>query len=485
VFKYPEVTVEWNAVNNLLTACEPTGEYRPTPPGCPQLPIDLKLRNYQELAIDNWLKARGRGTLKMATGSGKTITALAIASRLYQQIGLQVVLIICPFKHLVNQWNRVCKSFNMQPILAYENVRDWQGIFASNLASINRGESNFLTVIATLDTFINPSFQSQIKYLPERTLLIGDEAHNFGSKQRGANLPKSIGLRLALSATPERHFDDLGTQAIFDYFGEILQPEFTLQEAIASGALVPYLYYPIFVELTPLETDRYLHLTRAIVRKLTYESGDRFDPIASPDLTRLFVQRSRIISAAENKIPALRELMRHRLHTSHTLFYCGDGGSDSIRQLAAVTHLLGNELGYRINTYTADTSLPQREILRSQFESGELQGLVAIRCLDEGIDIPAIRHGVILASSTNPRQFIQRRGRILRPDLGKKIATLFDTIVLPPCQGQVNSIERSLLKRELNRYIEFANLAQNSSFARKLLLDLGARYNLELEDSGF
>ncbi len=470
-------------INRLVAVAESQVNYRiaPVPPGCPQLPADLKLRSYQQQAIDNWFQNQGRGTLKMATGSGKTITALAIAHQLYQQIGLQVLIIICPFRHLVTQWGRECEKFQLQPILACESIHKWQSKFSYQLARIHTGQQQFLTIVTTNETLISPGFQSQLKYLPDRTLIIGDEVHNLGAKKREASLPRNVGLRLALSATPERHYDEIGTQNIRDYFGEILQPEFTLKDAIDQGALVHYLYYPILVELTPAESDRYLQLTRAISRKLLYNSQNRatsqeFD---TPDLTPLLMQRARLVGAAANKLTALKTLMQDRLDTSHTLFYCGDGSSDSTQQLTAVTHLLGTELGYRVNTYTAATSLPDREQLREQFESGVLQGLVAIRCLDEGIDIPAIKHAVILASSTNPRQFIQRRGRILRPDLGKVRATLYDMVVLPPeLDRQTLEIERSLLKKELLRLIEFADLADNAAEARTQLLALQKRYGL-------
>ena len=197
------------------------------------------------------------------------------------------------------------------------------------------------------------------------------------------------------------------------------------------------------------------------------------------------MQRARLIGSAANKLTALRQLMTGRKHTTHTLFYCGDGSveasgsKNSDRQLSEVTRVLGSELGYRINTYTADTPLAQRELLRRQFESGELQGLVAIRCLDEGVDIPAIRNAVILASSSNPRQFIQRRGRILRPHPGKDRATLFDMIVLPPDLGRETlEVERNLLRKELKRFLEFADLADNSGAARRKLLQIQTRCGL-------
>ncbi len=487
---------EFAEIYRLLAVAESRVSYRvdPAPLGSPQLPADLQLRSYQQQAVTNWFQNQGRGTLKMATGSGKTITALAIATQLYQQIGLQVLIIVCPFRHLVTQWGRECEKFNLQPILACESIHKWQSKFSAQLARINTRHQEFLTVITTNETLITPGFQSQLKYLPDRTLIIGDEVHNLGAKKRESSLPRNVGLRLALSATPERHYDDAGTQNIFDYFGDILQPEFTLKDAIDCGALVHYLYYPILVELTESESTEYLKLSRAIGRKLLYQSKNRHsdDDFDTPDLTPLLMQRARLIGAAANKLIALKTLMQERLDTSHTLFYCGDGSSDSstplsassTQQLAAVTHLLGNELGYRVNTYTATTGMDDREQLRQQFESGALQGLVAIRCLDEGIDIPAIKHAVILASSTNPRQFIQRRGRILRPDPGKDRATLYDLVVLPPqlndtgAERDILAIERNLLKKELLRLLEFADLADNAASARTQLLPLQKRYGL-------
>ncbi|NES24358.1 MAG: DNA phosphorothioation system restriction enzyme [Symploca sp. SIO3E6] len=447
----------------------------------PRIPSLIQLRHYQQQAITNWFANRGRGTLKMATGSGKTITALAIATELYQKIGLQVLLVVCPYCHLVIQWERECQQFNLEPILAFENVRHWQSQLSTRLYNVQAGNQPFLSIITTNATLITEGFQSQLKYFPDKTLIIGDEAHNLGSPRLEASLPRHLGLRLALSATPERYFDDQGTDVLFNYFGPVLQPELTLADAIEQGALVHYLYYPILVELTAAEAKVYAKLTKRIGWALAEEE----DLKKNDALTSLLMQRARLIGAAANKLTALRQLMINRLDTYHTLFYCGDGSVDTSwsnslnSQLAAVTRLLGSELGYRINTYTAQTSIKEREQLRHQFEAGELQGLVAIRCLDEGVDIPAIQTAVILASSGNPRQFIQRRGRVLRPHPGKERATVFDMIVLPPDLGrEAWEVERNLLKKELKRFLEFADLADNAEEARSKLLELQKRYGL-------
>ncbi|MFQ4134723.1 DNA phosphorothioation system restriction enzyme [Nodosilinea sp. PGN35] len=448
--------------------------------GTPKLPPSITLRPYQQQAIANWFANHGRGTLKMATGSGKTITALAITAALYDKIQLQALIVVCPYRHLVSQWARECRRFGLEPILAYDNVKQWQDRLSSQLYSVRSGYQPFVTVITTNATLTGSGLQSQLPYFPEKTLIIGDEAHNLGARRLEQSLPRTVGLRLALSATPERYFDETGTEGIFTYFGPVLQPEFTLADAIAQGALVRYRYYPILVELTEEETQQYATLSRKIGQIASLGDGELEDKIKG-----LLNQRSRLVGNAANKLAALRSLMGDRLHTSHTLVYCGDGSvEDSVsqetyRSVEAVTALLGKELGYRVNTYTADTPLEEREDLRQRFESGELQGLVAIRCLDEGVDIPATQTAVIMASSGNPRQFVQRRGRVLRRSPGKDRATIFDMIVVPPAlEGESLAVERGLLKKELRRFVEFAQLADNAGEARVQLLDLQKRYGL-------
>lgn len=473
---WQQLSTSYRNKNQNCRLKEKSSGYRYSSAGTPAFPQNIVLRTYQHQAVANWLENRGRGTLKMATGSGKTIIALAIATELYQQIGLQALIIVCPYRHLVNQWSRECQKFSLRAISAMGNSGIWQGELSNQLYSCSQHPQSFLTIIATNSTFVSEAFQSQLKYFPAKTLIVGDEAHNLGSSRLEASLPRNIGLRLALSATPERQYDELGTEALLNYFGEIIQPEFSLGDAIQQGALARYLYYPILVELTNSEALAYARLTKRIGWALSKQNNFQDNNL----LTSLLTKRSRLIATAANKLDSLRELMSSRLDTSHTLFYCGDGYlENNQRQIDAVTHLLGKELGYRVNTYTTDTPIEQRENLRLQFESGELQGLVAIRCLDEGIDIPAIKTAVILASTSNPRQFIQRRGRILRPHPQKQQATLYDTIVIPPnLDRDTWEIEKNLLRKELIRFMTFAELADNCQAATSKLLQLQNRYQI-------
>ena len=467
---------EYETVNPQGKVREPQGNYHSLDKGVPCFPASLALRDYQREAVANWFRHRGRGMLKMATGSGKTITALAIATELYEKIGLQVLLVVCPYRHLVTQWARECQRFNLQPLLAFESVQQWQRELSSQLYQVTQGNQHFLTIITTNVTFISEGFQSQLGFFPEKTLIVGDEAHHMGSPRLVESLPKTIGLRLGLSATPERYFDETGTEAVFNYFGDVLKPEFTLADAIAQGALVPYHYYPVFVQLTESEALAYAKLTKRIGWALADDPNLK----TNETVTSLLMQRSRLVGTAENKLPALAELMSSRLHSSHTLFYCGDGSVDGTsRQVETVTRMLGKELGFRVHSYTAETPREERERLRQQFETGDLQGLVAIHCLDEGVDIPAISNAIILASTGNPRQFIQRRGRVLRPHAGKTEATIFDMIVVPPhLDRETWEVERNLLRKELKRFLEFAQLAKNAKEASEKLMRLQQQYQL-------
>lgn len=201
--------------------------------GIPSLPNGITLRGYQQQAIQNWFANGCRGMLKMATGSGKTITALASTTELYRTQQLKAVIIVCPYRHLVTQWDKECQRFGLKPILAFENVRTWQGELSNQLYAVRAKHQPFLTVIVTNSTLISQSFQSQLSHFPEHTLIVGDEAHNLGARRLAQSLPSSVPYRLALSATPERYFDEWGTQALYEYFGKVLEPEFTLRDAIA------------------------------------------------------------------------------------------------------------------------------------------------------------------------------------------------------------------------------------------------------------
>lgn len=450
------------------------------------IPIELKLRSHQIRAIREWFEKSGRGIFEMATGSGKTITALATAAKLYESIGAPLlIVIVCPYLHLVTQWIEQARRFGLDPLPCAVARSRWQEEFSVRLYNMAVGNRLLSSVITSNATFSSEAFQNLLRRFPIRLLLIADEVHNLGAEQTKASLPPNAAYRLGLSATPERWFDPTGTQALTDYFGPTLV-HYTLREALTDEVLCPYRYYPQLVQLTDEEFDEYYELTVSIARLL---GKDKDIELSSRQLEALLIRRARLIATASGKLQALELLLTPRRQSTHNLVYCGDGtvevpSEQSVeRQINAVTRLLGAGLGMTVSKYTAETPLSRRDVLRSQFASGEVQCLVAIRCLDEGVDIPETQRAFILASSSNPRQFIQRRGRLLRTSPGKEIAEVFDFVVEPPLELSMPGtpyypVTRRLVGKELLRVIEFAKLAVNGPEALHQLLDLRNRLNL-------
>lgn len=444
-------------------------------------PQTIELREYQKDAIRSWWSNNGRGIWEMATGTGKTITALSAAAAVWDVCRKNHSLLIVatvPYRHLAEQWASEARKFGARPILAYDDSEKWISSFESAITALSTADPKIAVVIAVNRTFSNTQFQDRLKMTSCTMLLISDEAHTAGSTSMRGALPAHANYRLGLSATPDRHFDPAGTAALRAYFGEPVY-QLGLKRAIELGALVPYRYHPIVVELTESEHEEYVEITRKISRFLA--TGEDVDPDDLPSgIDRLLFQRARLIGSAANKVPALIEAITPHADETHTLVYCADRSGDD-PQLDQVIRALGTRLRMRINTFTAEEDMATRRDLLARFTSGELQALAAIRCLDEGVDIPATRRAYILASSQNPRQFIQRRGRVLRRAPGKVDADIYDFLVSPPDLSDDPSLyelDRRLVGRELMRAVELCDAAMNQVDALSALRPLRARYDL-------
>jgi superfamily II DNA or RNA helicase len=457
------------------------------------LPGHVRLYPHQRRAVRAWLEARGRGVLEMATGSGKTITALAGATKLYELIGNPLVIVVlCPYLHLVQQWTEEAREFGLDPVPCARGRTRWEAELNARLYGLQAGSRSLVSAVVSNDTFRTDAFQGALSSLRAPLLLIGDEMHNLGAPGLRRSLPSDATYRLGLSATPDRLYDPLGTAALSAYFGPTLGEPYTLAHALTDGVLTPYVYVPHIVGLTEDETEAYQVLTEKIGRAFAAADADG----DTGGLERLLIRRARLTATAAGKLPLLRTLMEPRRDDRHMLVYCGDGRVDEegsegeIRQVEATTRVLGLGLGMRVARYTAETPPERRRALLDQFALGDVQALVAIRCLDEGVDIPATRTAFLLASATDPRQYVQRRGRVLRRAPGKAQAEVHDFLVAPPLAHQDPSspyyaATRRLFGRELARASEFADLAENGPEALGRLLPLRDRLNLltaNLED---
>lgn len=410
------------------------------------------LMQHQSNAILSWIKNGRRGVLKHATGSGKTFTAIE-ASRPHISSGLPV-LILVPSSLLLEQWEKELKDEfpDAAFMLAGSGNNRWKtpGKLKRFSAAITSGPR---VIIATMQTAATDDFRKALSQ-GEHLMVIADEVHQIGSIFNSKALLIDSGSRLGLSATPERYGDPEGTEKIFNYFGAILDPIFSLSDAVSSGRLVQYEYFPHPIHLTAEEADKWKKFTKQISFELA-RSNFKESKTISEKARLLIIQRSRVAKKAHTKIRLARDVIQKNFHEGESwLIYCEDS-----EQLNLVKHEL-KDIGINAVEYHSKMDGDRAASLDWFKKFGGV--LVSIKCLDEGIDIPGISHALILASSQNPRQFIQRRGRVLRTASKKSLAVIHDAIVVP-LDIDLDQDQMSLLKSEIIRAIEFSDSAINKS----------------------
>jgi superfamily II DNA or RNA helicase len=436
----------------------------------PHIPESIKIREYQNDAVKAWFDNGNQGFFEMATGTGKTITSLIASVVVFKKEERLFLIITAPYKHLVDQWCRDLDKFGFRPITAYESYDSWGDKLANKLLAYNNNDISNVCVVTTNTTFMTDRFASQISGIVGPSMIISDEAHHFGTDQSMKYLPRQIKNRLALSATPDRWFDETGTNALHDYFGDTVF-SFPLQRAIEEGFLAPYYYYPITVDLSDEEMENYSILTKKIGQLLTKKKRNESD---EDRLLKLLLKRSEILKDAEGKIEKLNELIPNLGNIHHSLFYC------SHNQRQTLLRTLGFEHKLRVHEFTYRENNSLRKEILDQFDRGFIQAIVAIKCLDEGVDVPSSQSAFFLANSTNPREFVQRRGRVLRKAEGKTNAQLFDFLTIPPFSEYPEDMEltRSILRRELSRFEEFAKSSMNPHSAYDVIWDIAKKFNV-------
>jgi len=416
----------------------------------------LKLRDYQEEAIEKWLEMGRRGILEMATGTGKTITAIGCLQRCINDV--RTVVLVAPLKHLVEQWaSEIEGKLQIRPVKCFSDY-DWQAelSIAASKARLNpMAPPVFAT--ATYATASTAAFRDIIAKSPYERCLIADEMHNITRDISDALLTELFQFRLGLSATPRRHFDESTSTGVFEYFGGVIF-NFGLADAIAREVVVPYDYFPTFCFLTPVEEVAYKALLREYTDTMHVAGAGRSNRL----ILGLLRRRESLFEQSSDKLAKFEEMIRGGgfADIGYNLVYAHH------EYLDLVQHFLGMELHIPSHKFTASESLAERRRILDDFVDGKLKFITAIRCLDEGVDVPGIRTAFMLNSSTDPGEFVQRRGRVLRRFPGKDHATIYDYIVLPK---RVSDEDRPLIARELTRFAEFANIARNRHTA---VLDL-------------
>ena len=436
----------------------------------------IELYDYQKDAIQAWVDKGFRGFYVMATGTGKTWTAIYSAKRLLEEHKCLIV-IAAPYKHLVRQWAEdVNKLFpDAETVLISSENPQWYTISKRLVLSQQYHPEKQIILITTIKSFYSAKFEKVINLSDEEKLLIVDEAHRF--TQRPENLRRAYSYMLGLSATPINGKQNESGIALLDFFGGLAY-NLPIEEALERNFLVHYNYFPVYVTATSAEEENFNAISSNMAG--CFRDGVLIDRERFVKYVRA---RLRIMGMAEEKLARIKTLVDQIKEKDHFVVYCGDGRlfdeqDEEIRHIQFVQNQM-DDMGIRTSQFTANENMDRRMELVDMFNKQEIDALVAIRCLDEGINIPSIKSALILSSNDDYREFVQRRGRILRKYKGKKSADIYDVVVLPSAMCPKMAII------ELRRYYEYAKLALNKEERLAELQTLLSQYGLRLEDIMF
>lgn len=483
----------------------------------PTFPYPTGPREYQRTAFESWKNNGQKGLFAMATGTGKTITALNCLLEIFNRKGYYKAMILVPTTTLVNQWEAECKKFKFGNIIkVFSKNHTWRddlerSLFEEKYKTAKDPEVSYI-IISTYASYSREKVFAKLnEFDSRRLLLIADECHNMAS----GSLVKRLKLipyqrRIGLSATPERQYDDNGNERLRKFFNVTDQYtfEYSMEKAIENGVLCKYKYFPHIVQLTPIEMEEYIELSKKISKYFNFDTGtfDSTDEI----LKRLLLARKRIIHKAENKMEVFESIIKKRYqergNLKYTLVYVPEGIkpdyvgneddydiSDEIGDDAESDRLIDRytqaicDLDERMTVRKFVSGQKEREEILYDFASGKLQVLTSMKCLDEGVDVPRSEMAIFCSSTGNPRQFIQRRGRVLRTHPDKRMAELHDLVVIPEVAHDTDSyrMEQSLLKRELIRVNNFALLSENPSYSDIELREVMNYYGLNLYNNDY
>ena len=408
-----------------------------------------KLGKHQEDVLENWKDADHKGIISFVTGGGKTLAAIR-AAKYWLDKGRPVIILV-PSNILHSQWRdeleRELKPFGYIPILVGNDSKKsiWkpalQGVFGKNL------KPEAALFLSTYQTAKKPEFLLNIQNTSD-LLLIADEAHRLGAPDT-KNIMESLSCpgRLALSATIKRYGDEEGTRALLEFFKKELEPKFDFTDAIQAGRLVPYEYEFTTAQLTDNEEEDFEQLTSQLVKSLDWSGGQARSTTMSQHYARL---RANIVKQASNKDDAALKLLFEAKKQDRWLVYC-----NSIEHVNSIAEKL-KEKGIFPMIYHSEMDGDRQSTLNYFEREGGI--LLSIKCLDEGVDIPKLDRALIIASSSNPREYVQRRGRALRVAKGKYKAYIYDIIVTrldgqPALLSDVSRAE-SLAKNANNLYAQ-------------------------------
>ena len=448
----------------------------------------FKLREYQIRAIQSWKQNGFSGIWSMATGTGKTITAIQGIDYLKKSknIGSLIVTVVVPSTVLIEQWaKQLEKEGYFEVIRAHGNVSKWERDLLNTVRYVcNR--PGLIGIVATHYAF-QKHIAHRLRKIDLQQVLVVDEVHTIGTEKGLNALPEEVEWRLGLSATPVRQYDNEGTERLFKYFKQQPSKQFiyTIKEAVEDGFLSPYSYTPLSVYLAEDEMEEYVELTEKIIRLINSDDED-----IQQVCNQLLIKRHRIVERARNKLePAVKLIAEidNENDSPYGIIYSPDGdypGEPGEEQSNEewIDKIMKNIAKNNVIAHRFVQNDSEKHL--DHFNLGKLNWLVAKKRLDEGVDIPRAENAIIIASSRTLRQYIQRRGRVLRTHNEKQQASIYDFLVLPPAEGKNeswNQIGKNLLVQELSRAYEFMRGSNNSKIVEKEIELLAENHDIYID----
>jgi len=467
----------------------------------PRFPYPSGAREYQVAAYESWLSNGSKGIFAMATGTGKTITSLNCVLAEFRKNPDKIyhALILVPTITLVEQWEKEVRSFNFQEVYKISSKVNWQNEVTTLISTAKRIPISF-AIISTYASFVKEKFQSLIKDLPDDTIFIADEGHNLASPTVASKIKDfRLKKRIGLSATPKRIYDPEGTAEMEIFFSdsEPYTYAFSMERAINEGVICQYYYFPHIIKLTEDEMKEYVEISNQLSKLYRFGKGN---PDKESIIERLLLKRKRIIHKAANKLGATIEILKQQFaekgNLKYTFIYVPEGETFEIRE---EEDEVVEENVRLINQYTREVAkidkrilvnqfisgMKDRDDILKQFQVGQIDVIASMKCLDEGVDIPRAETAIFCSSTGNPRQFIQRRGRILRKHPDKNHAVIHDLVVIPDYENQLEGsetfdLEKRMVRTELERVMYFASLSKNPYFTEDVFKDVCSHYNLNI-----
>ena len=446
----------------------------------------LRPRDYQDEAYEEWIKAGKKGIFAMATGTGKTLTALNCLLQEYKEYGSYQAVILVPTLPLLEQWYKEVRAFNFASVYRVSSTHTYENSIDLLNTQLAFDSSASFIVICTYPTFSKPHFQKRISNFPNTTLLIADEAHRIGAQEVRTLLPQvDFEKRIALSATPTRRFDPEGNKVIEDFFNSSAPYtySFSMERAINERILCAYSYHPHIVYLNEEEMKHYVEVSKKIAQLYDHTSSVfRYPTVAK----KLMQERTKIIDKAKGKFRVFKEIIRSTIkdrgNLDYSFIYVPEGvDSEGVNFLDQYLSFMQAEYpSIMAHHYTSQSD--NRSQIMQEFENATIKCLLAMKCLDEGVDIPRAEIAIFCSSTGNPMQFIQRRGRVLRQHKDKSHAIIHDLIVLPISSREEGTLkaEQKIIKDELTRVIHFSRLAQNYFDCMDKFVDIAKLYELNI-----